>query len=419
MGFSGTGDSRAFTLWAGKYPGRFNASLVSLRGILHDSAGRADTLVGNYDPPAGTFARSMASSQVLSQLPRYAIEALAFGFVISLFLFLLYTSGSVQSVLPLAGAFAVAGYRMLPALQRVYQGVSQLRFNRSVLETLERDLAKARAASKQRNQQRAKQPGATTKLPFKHEIRLEGVGYTYPGARGPALHDISMSIPRNTFVALIGSTGAGKTTLADVILGLLPSQEGTLAVDGTPLTDANMRRWQANLGYVPQEIYLSDDTVAANIAYGLPTGELDMTAVERAARIASIHEFITEELHDSYQTFVGERGVRLSGGQRQRIGIARALYRDPGVLVLDEATSALDNETERRIVEELDAMRGGRTLVVIAHRLSTVRHCHKLYLLRHGTLVVSGSYDELLANSTEFRRLAQRRDESPTHVQAG
>lgn len=372
--------------------------------------GRAETLVGNYDPPAGTFAQSMASSQVLGQLPRYAIEALAFGFVISLFLFLLYTRGSVQSILPLAGAFAVAGYRMLPALQQVYNGVSQIRFNRTVLETLERDLAKAREASGKTNQGQTGQPGKIQKLTFKQELRLDSVDYTYPGAHRPALDNISLSIPRNTFVALIGSTGAGKTTLADVILGLLPPQQGSISVDETPLTEHNMRRWQVNLGYVPQEIYLSDDTVAANIAYGLPSERIDMAAVERAARIASIDEFIIQELPDGYQTFVGERGVRLSGGQRQRIGIARAMYHDPGVLVLDEATSALDNETERRIVEELDAMRGGRTLIVIAHRLSTVRRCHKLYLLKHGSLAASGSYEELLSTSADFQRLAKHSD---------
>jgi len=357
--------------------------------------------IARYEPAAQTFATTMAMQSVLSQLPRYAIEAVGFGVVISLFLFLLYTHSDMQAVLPLASAFALAGYRLLPALQQVYQASSSLRFNQSLLDVIHHDLTAHPEKQSEPSQ------GRTARLPFENELRLNDVSYTYPQAAEQSLKKINISIAHNTFVALIGATGAGKTTLADMILGLLPPQSGGMTLDGTPLTPDNIRGWQSNLGYVPQEIYLTDDTITANIAYGIAAGAEDQTAVERAARIANIHEFIVNRLAQGYATVVGERGVRLSGGQRQRIGIARALYHDPKVLVLDEATSALDNETERRIVEELDAMRGGRTLIVIAHRLSTVQRCHCLHLLNDGELVASGSYEELIGNSTQFRQMAQ------------
>lgn len=362
---------------------------------------REQDFVARYDPAASVYARTMASVQVLGQLPRYAIESIAFGVVISLFLFLLYTRSDMQAVLPLASAFALAGYRLLPALQQVYGALSSLRFNQSILDTIHHDLTAHPVKVAKLGHARP------NPLSFNQELRLSNVCYAYPEAAEHSLKGVDLAIPYNTFVAFVGATGAGKTTLADMVLGLLPPQSGTMTVDSVPLTALNMSAWQANLGYVPQEIYLTDDTIAANIAYGIASGQVDKDAVERAARIANIHDFVMDKLPKGYQTMVGERGVRLSGGQRQRIGIARALYHDPKVLVLDEATSALDNETERRIVEELDAMRGGRTLIVIAHRLSTVRRCHCLYLLSEGQLVAKGDYDELLDTNAEFCEMAQ------------
>lgn len=361
--------------------------------------GREQAFIRRYEPAAASFANTMAKQQVLGQLPRYLIEAIAFGMVIGLFLVLLASGSEVQAWLPLASVFGVAGYRLLPALQRIYQGMSQWRFNQTVLDTLYRDLMAHDSETRSEPEQEP--------LQFQHSLRLEDVSYHYPGTAEPALKNISLEIPRNAFVAFIGATGAGKTTVVDLILGLLPPSSGRICIDDTPITAANRRQWQANIGYVPQEIYLTDDTIRANIAYGLSPEDIDQTAVEKAARIANIHGFITQHLPSGYDTEVGERGVRLSGGQRQRIGIARALYHDPQVLVLDEATSSLDNETERRIVEELDSMRGGRTLIVIAHRLSTVRYCGCLYLLADGRVLASGAYDELVDASLEFRRLTR------------
>ena len=370
--------------------------------------GREDYFLERYEPAASTFATAMAKSQIFGQIPRYAIEGLAFGIVMAAMLILLANGQGLQSALPVASAFVVAGYRLLPALQNLYQGITQWRFNQSVVDTLHRDLVThaggthGDAPSTTGHGGEDAHPHTRSKLPFEDTLELAHVSYRYPEADEPSLRDISLSISRNSFVALTGTTGAGKTTLADIILGLLEPQSGELRVDGTLLTHENRPHWQADIGYVPQEIYLTDSTVAGNIAYGLPNEAIDATAVERAARIANIHDFIITKLPNGYQTQVGERGVRLSGGQRQRIGIARALYHDPQVIVLDEATSALDNETERRIVNELDAMRGGRTLIVIAHRLTTVEKCHEVFLLQDGRLAARGSYEDLIGSKREL-----------------
>jgi ABC-type multidrug transport system fused ATPase/permease subunit len=221
-----------------------------------------------------------------------------------------------------------------------------------------------------------------------------------------ALSNLDLEIPAETSLGIVGSTGAGKTTLVDVILGLLKPQSGRIVVDDTEVTPDNLRQWQNALGYVPQHIYLADDTVAANIAFGLPGAKVDMDRVVESARAARLHDFIDNELPKGYDTLVGERGVRLSGGQRQRLGIARALYQKPDVLVLDEATSALDNLTEREVMEAVHNLKGKMTIIMIAHRLSTVQGCDRIVLLENGQVVAMGNYQELLAASDHFRAMA-------------
>jgi ATP-binding cassette, subfamily B, bacterial PglK len=243
----------------------------------------------------------------------------------------------------------------------------------------------------------------TEPLPFAREIILDDVSFAYPTAAKSAINNVSLEIPLGTRVGFVGSTGSGKTTTIDIILGLLDPTSGRLLADGTPIDAQNVRSWQANLGYVPQHIYLADDTVAGNIALGVPPRKIDQDAVERAARIASIHDFVVNEMPQGYRTMVGERGVRLSGGQRQRIGVARALYRDPSVLLFDEATSALDNLTEKAVMQGLQSLGRDRTIIFIAHRLSTVRNCDVIYLFAGGRITASGTYDELTASSAEFQ----------------
>ena len=237
-------------------------------------------------------------------------------------------------------------------------------------------------------------------------MALRDISFTYPSSDEPTLSHFSLSIGARTTIGLVGGTGAGKTTVVDLILGLLSPQNGEMIVDGQRIDNENLQAWQRTIGYVPQTIYLVDDTVAANIAFGVPKDQIDMAAVERAARTASLHDFVMTELPDGYSSIVGERGIRLSGGQRQRIGIARALYRAPELLIMDEATSALDNITERAVMDAIQQLRDDITIIMIAHRLSTVRKCDQIYLLNRGVVESSGTYEELVDRNEIFREMA-------------
>ena len=242
-------------------------------------------------------------------------------------------------------------------------------------------------------------------LDFAREIHIDSLGYAYPGQKGNALHDITITIPKNASIGFVGASGAGKTTIVDVLLGLLTPTEGRVLVDGKDIHEG-ISAWQRKIGYIPQQIYLTDDTIRRNVAFGLPDEEIDDEAVWAALEAAQLRDLV-EALPERLDAEVGEHGSRLSGGQRQRIGIARALYRRPEVLVMDEATSALDNQTERHFVEALDRLQGEHTMIVIAHRLSTVRGCDTLYMLDDGRLVAQGTYEELMQSSEAFRRMAQ------------
>ena len=360
--------------------------------------GLEQTYIQRFAKPAEIFAKGQAAAQVIAQLPRFALEAIAFGGLLLVILYLMGKSGSFAGALPIIALYAFAGYRLMPALQQIYQAFTQLRFAGPALDALHQDLMSLQATDAQ--------PGHINPLPLTQAITLNQVSYRYPNAPQPALKGIDLTIPAHSTVGFVGATGSGKTTTVDVILGLLEPQEGSLSVDGQPITAANRRQWQSAIGYVPQHIYLADDSVAANIAFGVNANDIDPLAIERAAKIANLHDFVVNDLPQRYATTVGERGVRLSGGQRQRIGIARALYHNPQVLILDEATSALDNLTEQAVMQAVNSLGHDITIVLIAHRLSTVRHCDQIYLLERGEVKASGTYDELIAGNQQFATMA-------------
>jgi ATP-binding cassette, subfamily B, bacterial PglK len=362
--------------------------------------GLEQAYIQRFAKPAEIYARGQATAQVIAQLPRFALEAIAFGGMLLVILYLMAKSGSFAAALPIIALYAFAGYRLMPALQQIYGAFTQLRFAGPALDTLHKDLTSLQAADVQH--------GHLSPLPLNQAITINHVGYRYPNAPQPALKGIDLTIPAHSTVGFVGATGSGKTTTVDVILGLLEPQEGHLSVDGQPLTAANLRRWQRAIGYVPQHIYLADDSVAANIAFGVNTIDIDPQAVERAAKIANLHEFVVNKLPQGYATAVGERGVRLSGGQRQRIGIARALYHNPRVLILDEATSALDNLTEQAVMEAVNNLGHDITIILIAHRLSTVRQCDQIYLLERGEVKAKGTFFELMENNLDFKKMAGR-----------
>lgn len=360
--------------------------------------GLESIFVQRFAEPAQTFAKHQATASVISQLPRFAIEAIAFGGMLLVVLYLMAQSGSFESALPIVALYAFAGYRLMPALQQIYAALTQLRFVGAALNSLHADLMSLKPAHANESSEI---------IQFQNAITLNNVTYRYPSAKTAALSSVNLSIPVRSTIGLVGSTGSGKTTTVDLILGLLEAQEGALEVDGKPITEHNKRAWQRAIGYVPQHIYLADDTVAANIAFGLEVKDIDQTAVERAAKIANLHEFVVNNLPKGYSTTLGERGVRLSGGQRQRIGIARALYHNPQVIILDEATSALDSLTEQAVMEAVNNLAQDVTIIVIAHRLSTVRKCDQIYLLERGEVRASGTYDELNAGSQQFAAMAR------------
>jgi ATP-binding cassette, subfamily B, bacterial PglK len=346
-----------------------------------------------FSLPARTYAMHQASSQLVIQLPRYFLEAISFGGLLLAILYLMIEKSNFESALPIITLYAFAGYRLIPALQQIFGSITHMRFIDASLNSLYNDLKSLKKNNlKQKNEI----------LSFEKEITLNNIVYNYPNSSRTALKNISFSIPAKTSIGLVGATGSGKTTMVDIILGLLESQVGTLEVDGEIITKNNCRSWQRSIGYVPQNIFISDDTVSANIAFGVNPKDVDQEAVVNAAKIASLDKFIINELPLKYQTSVGERGVRLSGGQRQRIGIARALYHDPKILIFDEATSALDNQTEKIVMETLYRLKKKITIIMIAHRLRTVKECDKIFILENGELVGQGNYNELLQNNKKF-----------------
>ena len=321
-------------------------------------------------------ARMAQLRTTLQQLPRLWLELLAVSGLAILVISMLAQERALETVLPTLGLFAAAAFRIMPSVNRVLGAVQSLRYGLPVINVLHKELNLTTPETAN-----TRNPAA----PFHTALELSQITYTYPGAAEPALKDISLIIQRGESIGFIGASGAGKSTLVDILLGLLTPNTGEVRVDGKNI-QASLRNWQDQIGYVPQSIFLTDDTLRRNVAFGLPDNQIDDAAITRAICAAQLEDF-ANSLPQGLDTLVGERGVRLSGGQRQRIGIARALYHEPPVLVLDEATSALDATTEQEVMDAVNALHGNKTLLIVAHRLSTVSRCNRLYRLAQGKVV--------------------------------
>jgi ABC-type multidrug transport system fused ATPase/permease subunit len=361
-------------------------------------SGLEQTYIKRFSDPAEAHGRSQAFASIIEQLPRFILEIIAFGGIMLMILYLMSTKGSFNNALPIISLYAFAGYRLMPALQQIYSSLVNISFAAPSVDALIDDLKKLQPF----NYSQSKDTISLNKI-----ITLKNISYNYPNSSQTVLNNLNLSIPAKSTIGLVGATGSGKTTTVDIILGLLESQKGTLEIDGKVITRQNARAWQQSIGYVPQHIYLSDDTIAGNIAFGVKPKDINQKKIEKASKIANLHEFVINKLPKQYHTTIGENGVRLSGGQRQRIGIARALYHSPQLLILDEATSALDNQTEQIVMEAINNLSKNITIILIAHRLSTVKNCDNIFFLENGEVKAEGAFEELAKISKSFSSMAK------------
>lgn len=378
----------------------FMAANEALDGIKElKLLGGENLFIDRYSNSSKILARCNSLGSTFSLLPKYLLEIVVFGGILLIVLFYLGAKQGVGTIMPVVALYTFAGYRIIPAFQTIFGALTTMRYNQTALDMLYTDFTLL---------QKSAAPSGATAPPLDSAslIEIRNVAFSYPGTTKRVVDDINIRITANSIVGIVGSSGSGKTTLVDIILGLIPPSTGKLIVDGVEITPKNVRCWQDILGYVPQNIYLADTTISANIAFGVPADGIDHAAVERAARSANLHDFIMRELPNGYSTLVGERGVRLSGGQRQRIGIARAMYANPSILILDEATSALDAITEKVIMDDIYRLHAKKTVIMIAHRVSSLRKCDVIYHVEDGRVINEGTYADLLRTSDGFRKLA-------------
>jgi len=367
--------------------------------------GRAELFNSRFSSASIEYARVTGGNSVLSLGPRYIMELAAFTLVILFIVYLIfYYDGNLSDTLPLLSIFALAGFKLLPGFQQIYYSYSTIRGNIAALENLHDDLKASSHLSASDidisyNLNREK-------LSVFEEIRLENIHFQYPNTSESTLEGVSLSIPAGKVIGLVGSSGSGKSTIVDIILGLIEPSKGKLFVDQNLLSNTNKRFWQNNLGFVAQRIFLSDATIKENIAFGLSQDHIDETRVYNAAKLAQLDE-LANSLPDGLDTIVGERGIQLSGGQCQRIGIARALYHNAEVLIMDEATSSLDGISEKLIMKSIHELAGNKTIILIAHRLNTVKECDIIYILENGKVVGEGSYQELSQSNELFKKMTE------------
>ena len=362
--------------------------------------GRANNLIKRFNQTGGILANSQGTNAALAHAPRYFMELIAFGSIILLALYLVVSqNGNLGIILPMLTFYALAGLKLLPALQQIYSSAASIKGSVSAFESIQHDLSDFFA-------QQSREPvQEINHLSFKHYILLDNITFTYPGKTVSAIKKLSMSIPVNSLIGIVGPSGAGKSTLIDIILGLITPQHGKFIVDETSVTPENCRSWQNTIGFVSQSIFLSDGTIAENIAFGIDRSRINLDKVRKTLELAQLIELV-DSLEKGVETIVGERGIRLSGGQRQRIGIARALYNDAELLLFDEATSSLDGITENMIMNSITNLTGQKTILIIAHRLKTVQKCDQIFFMDQGKVIDHGSYKKLFETNERFKKMA-------------
>lgn len=365
--------------------------------------GRDDDFIRRFKQTGELFANSQGANTALGQVPRYFMELIAFGGMIALLLYLIVShEGKLGAILPVMSVYALAAFKLLPALQLVYNSLAKIKGGMAAFESIRKDLRDSRKAVQEELQPGVPDEGIEQ---FSHDIALENITFTYPDKEQPALNGLSLQIKANSVVGIVGPSGSGKSTLIDVFLGLITPQSGGLKIDDRPITKTNLRSWQNTIGFVPQSIFLSEGSIAENVAFGIASDLINFEQVSKALKLAHLDEFV-QSLDEGVHTKVGERGVQLSGGQRQRIGIARALYHDADVLVFDEATSALDGMTEKMIMQAIHDFSGQKTIIMIAHRLKTVAKCDQIFFVDKGSIVDQGTFEELINKNEHFRKMA-------------
>ncbi len=385
---------------------RYRAANESFNSFkIMKTLGIEDYFESRFIKASSRMVRIKTHTKTLSDVPKHLMDVLVFGSMVVVILVLMSAGKSIVDFIPIVSVFAYSGYRMMPLLNHIFSSITNILNSRPILDKLYNEIFidpilynKVQNSSSNLLEQ--------TKVTYEKEIKLNSVTFSYIES-GNIIDNVNLTIQKDTIIGFAGSTGAGKTTLIDILLGLLLPTSGTLSIDGTVIDEQNVKLWRNNIGYVPQDIYLIDDTIIANIAFGIPAKNIDQDRVLKCAKIAAISSFIENELPEKYNTITGERGIRLSGGQRQRLGLARALYRNPKVLVLDEATSALDGATEESVLKGIHTDSDVKTIIIIAHRLDTLKICDTIHILEKGKIIDSGSYTFLVENNSKFRRMAK------------
>jgi ATP-binding cassette, subfamily B, bacterial PglK len=367
-------------------------------------AGKEEFFIHNFDRHVKGFTAGNKVALTLENVPRLALETVAVIAIVSLVIIGLSQGRSSGSLLSGITLFAVAAFRLLPAVNRILTALTSMRYNVSALDAIYYDIQNLKEQPQLTGHNELELNLEPSKIRLDQSLEFKHVGYHYPQSEQSAIPNLSLTMPKGQVVGIVGHSGAGKTTFVDLLLGLLVPTSGQILADGIDIT-TNISSWRRNVGYIPQNIYLFDDTVRANIAFGYFPEQIDDNRIWKVLQAVQLEEFIAE-LPEQLDTSIGESGVRLSGGQRQRIGIARALYHNPRLLIMDEATSALDNQTEQAVTQAIEKLSKDRTVVIIAHRLSTVQKCDVIYMMGKGKILCSGTYNELLANNLDFQKLA-------------